>query len=217
MIRDILKLTVAAVLAFMIGVSLARLVGSKGHSNDAIVKMGSDGRPHCTAFVVSNKYAVTALHCVMDDIATVMAGEFVALPNTQLFDADNRALRDVKVHPPRDPRMDVAVLEGWFWDFKKLPMSRDYNDLAPGNTLVTCGYPFMTNILKCNDLESKGNFMQALGATGYMIFGYSGGPVTYNGKVIAVNSGLAEGTIVVAPALAMEALFNLPDFYTGVE
>lgn len=176
----------------------------------AIFKIGSAGNPTCTAFVIDDTHALTAEHCVQ---AQVFLSFFAPIPTIDVLTDDDQVLhKDVKVIHTRDARIDLALLVGDFSKHLKLSQNTHGIELDEKDNFLACGYPYGTKELVCSKVHPYENYMHMYKARGYMVYGFSGGPVINitKGVVVAVNTALTEDFIIITPITGLRGLFNLP-------
>ncbi len=154
--------------------------------------LGTNIRPHCSAFVVSKKYAMTAAHCV----------EFNGNPfgdRDLIF--DNKI--PVVVHW-FDSRLDIALLTGDFSKYKKLKL-KQYHLIIDMKTNLgyACGYPAASEPFRCTTIKDIRNYNFGFSGYGHMIPGMSGGPVVdaFTGEVIGINSAVDDDKYIFADIL----------------
>lgn len=173
---------------------------SQTNSHESIIRLVSpQGYFYCTGVVVDKNYALTAAHCVVNDLG-LMSEEDVIIYNSKSINTGMVA-KTVAI----DKYRDVAFLKGDFSNFT--PQTTDFNGthVKTGMKLKSCGFPSGQYDLFCVDLIQNGNRYFQYRATGMPIFkGCSGGPV-YNeqGVVVGVNSAVDENTIIIAPLVGV--------------
>ncbi len=169
---------------------------NKVNKYDSIIRLVSpDGYFYCTGFVVDNNYAITAAHCVLNDMG-IMNTDDVLIHNSHSFFTGVIA-KPVAVEKYRD----VAFLKGDFSEFSQQATDFNGKSIKTGMKLKSCGYPSGQYDMFCVDLIQNGNRYFQYRATGAPIFkGMSGGPV-YNeeGVAVGVNSAVDEDTIIISP------------------
>jgi len=199
-------------LALVLGLLLVVTVGSvfkhQVSLKPATFKIGQE-RPWCTAFAISDTVAVTAAHCVVDDVT-------LTTDQITMFDQNDVAFGVGKMQLAKHPLMDLATVTGDFSNRRKLPVPTGRFELDPNDHYDSCGFPMMTKTLTCshvkiNSIFADGGFVGASGP-GYMIFGMSGGPVFNTDKnvVVAVNTGLNGRELMFSPFIDIESQVAVP-------
>lgn len=178
-----------------------------------LIRLKLNGHMFCSASVVSDKYAITAAHCIAKNMD-------IDISVSDVNDVDTGIIAKPKEY---NTQLDYAVIEGDFRQFAKLELETDTDKLMHSwskDDLVTCGYP-MGGALYCNDLYNAQPFNFDWQATAHLYPGMSGGPVIdkETGKIIGVNSAVFENKSYFAPAVGIfQALaFNLEEPYVAPE
>lgn len=150
---------------------------------------------HCSAFVISNLYAVTASHCVVD------AYGFMTKDSIHIYDADLKDTGLIAVAASMDRRADLAVIMGNFAGFHKLKMDHVTGLMRLPGPFATCGFPWGSTPPLCNLFKPMGPFYEHVKGMGFLLPGMSGGPVIdmNSGMVGAINMALGDGFVIVAP------------------
>jgi S1-C subfamily serine protease len=153
-----------------------------------IVRIESQNRKSiCTAFVINDKQAITAAHCVEKELSL-----FSFLMPEDKFDVYNsegtKTTAVATVEEIADETSDIAILKGDFKNFEKLNVRKQYN-LVLKEPLLACGYPGGFKQLQCTYGVYAGTSYFSGLMTGYLAKGMSGGPVIdMNDEVVGVNS-----------------------------
>jgi hypothetical protein len=150
---------------------------------------------HCTAFVISNKLAVTAAHCVYGE------GYDLTKDDIMIY---NGELQDTKVIAKAGAlniRADLAVLVGDFSGFDKLQLNYISGFIGLHGPFMVCGFPWGNTPAICNPFAPMAAYYDKVRGGGLMSPGMSGGPVIddSNGVVAGVNVEVGNGYIAVAP------------------
>lgn len=174
----------------------------------AIFKIGAK-KPHCSAFVIDATHALTAEHCV------VTSGVFfdLPMPTINAFNDDDTVMKSgLVVTHARDPRIDLALLTGDFSDHLNLTHDPRGIHLDKEDQFIACGFPYVTKELVCSKIKPYENYGPMYKAQGYIVFGFSGGPVINitKGLVVGVNTALTDDFIVITPITGIRGFFSLP-------
>lgn len=181
----------------------ARLRGKDGEHNPIIRLKNLDGVFYCSAFVVSNEYAITASHCIMSKMDLLERIPF------RVFDDKNKDTNVLAMPLTKAARMDVAILRGNFKNFKKVVMpgpSQEYamvTSTSPG-PWISCGYPFDAE-LTCFPVSGLHQVDFFLAGGGQVYPGMSGGPLvdTSTNVVIGLNSASVGPDRYFTPLIAV--------------
>lgn len=171
-----------------------------------LIKLSRDGGAFCSAFVIDDKYAMTAAHCLD-------AGLGLGLNRKPLnILLENGTDSGVVATPVgMNNRVDVGLIMGDFSKF--IPYRVDFYGFSPTNKFGdyrTCGYPYLQNKVTCTVFKPQGNSGFSLVGSGFLIPGMSGGPVIdiANGYVMGVNSAMGNGAYI-APTLGALGTFGI--------
>ena len=141
----------------------------------------------CTAFVVSDEWAITAGHCTTAPKADeTLVGNAVPDKSKDVLwkedsfrvynsQGENLFLIVKPIVVKRFP--DFAVLLGDFKAFNKLKIKVDTVDTRVGQTIYTCGFPGGLSPAICNTGELTGTTYFSGLTNSYIAMGMSGGPV----------------------------------------
>lgn len=187
---------------------------SKTEGLDPLLRLSTtDGHFFCSAFVISDVYAITAAHCVLD-----FKGPFSYSINQHTIIAksdssDINITTEVKA-VAMSPSADYALLKGDFRNYKNLRMVFHPNDIiktiGESNGCYSCGYPWGGKSW-CTIVGAIDFYEFMIIAKGHLFPGMSGGPyicITSNGLVaVGTNSAVSESYTLIAPL--MELFANL--------
>lgn len=177
-------------------------------TRNPIIRLGSIKYTFfCSGVVISNEYALTAAHCVVDD-----AGKLD--PETiYISDVDGNFINDSASAVAIEKLRDIALIKGDFSEFASYEVDwegKHFNTLQRDRSAMACGFP-SGEALFCPYIFYQGNFFFQMAFSGGPIYkGQSGGPVFVmnNGVyyVIGVNSGVNFNSIIIAPAIGARSL-----------
>lgn len=198
-----LSLIVLLLIIALVAPSLRVLV-TGNHKKPAIVKMGYD-KAHCTAFVVSDQYAITAAHCILP-----IPNSYNPDVNVRIYAVDGSPLQDATVIINRS-QADIVALKGSFADYDHLEVNDDVNFRYNEETYAMKGYPYMSTKLHTSKIKLTENFQNGMCAKGWATFGFSGSPVIdlNTGKAIGVMSAIAQGYVIFYPIISMKEMLHL--------
>lgn len=146
--------------------------------------LASNGRTVCSAFVVSEHYAISAGHCI-DPYQTD-----IAVSNDDLTQVVNAKVMSV------DMKLDQALLIGDFSSFKPLVMG----SIEGKASLKNCGYAFGGDLV-CFDYKPDYNLGFMLKGKGYLYPVMSGGPLfdVKTNTVVGINVAVKENDLIHSP------------------
>jgi hypothetical protein len=190
---------------------LQHVVRNHLNKNPAIIQIGGL-TPNCSAFVVSNKYAITAKHCVVTNPLAMMLG--VGSPYTpQVTVFKNGSPLQIAEVIWNTRQVDVVALKGNFKNYHHLNPQDHEIHLSPKDSYQACGFPYGTPKMVCSDVQVLYNMKEAYAAIGYITYGFSGGPVinANKNKAVGVNSAISEGFMLFTPLVAIKEMLQLEE------
>lgn len=154
---------------------------------------------HCSAFVVSNKYAITASHCLVEADGQMTKGEIYVY---------NSDLRDTKVIAKAasiNTRSDQGAMIGDFRNFFKIRMNTDKGFMNLTGPYLACGFPWGATPPSCLPFKPQSGYYAETRGEGYLYPGMSGGPVidTITNLVAGINTEVHDGFVVVSPVIGL--------------
>lgn len=169
--------------------------------NPIVRLYNSSGGFFCTAVVIDIYHALTAAHCV-----TGFAGNLV--PDG----IEVRSIADAHISYAHaeglDNYKDSAIIRGDFRSVQSAAVDLTGNKKLPiGSVVRACGFPSGQYELYCIDATVTGNIGFQIKASGLpLIKGMSGGPVIFEGRVIAVNSAVTEDALVFGNIIGLHTM-----------
>lgn len=164
-----------------------------------------NGNTFCSGTVINATTIATAGHCLYMSMG--LFGTAPMFDKVEVRDAKNNSLGVVGFPGAFMPQLDQAILKGNFKLFKPMKIVTDPEELTKlrkeGTEFTACGFP-MGRELFCTALVFVQPVAFFWAAYGVLIPGMSGGPVIYNGQVVAINSAVEGAYAIVAPT------YNLP-------
>ena len=184
--------------------------GSRTHRAMIRIKGMMDGHGMCSATVISDAYALTAAHCVVDNRNRLVDNTF------DVYDEEDTKV-DIKAEAVAlDLARDIALVKSDFSDFY-IAQVESRSILPAGMDVMSCGFG-ADGYPACVTLKLAGNMVFRYVGTGGLIFqGFSGGPLLAenpNGGqqpvIIGVNSAVVSPGVLFGPIHNFEALWKLP-------
>lgn len=187
---------------------------SLGKISSLVRLQSKDGRFFCSGSVISNKYVLTAAHCIMDMNGGMFGGPPAMNPDPI------QVVSDVSSNPvvvkvwakakAGNPRADYGVIVGDFSRFEKAKLNLKSTlmyDVLKSKSIEVCGFPYgAASVCYPAKVRSKGlmKIFQFSFDT-FLYPGMSGGPVVdrESGLVFAVNSNVDEDNSNVAPIVGL--------------
>lgn len=185
-----------------------------GKKYDPIIKIVSNStRSMCSAFVISNEYAMTAAHCVVANYGNFDKKQALIKDPLDVYDTKGELTKTTVKAVAAVVYTDIALLKGDFQEFSKLMV--DYKGFLVGSTsgpFVVCGFPYGVKDLVCKPFlpAIEDNSFMIIG-NGVLFRGMSGGPVIdmSKGVVIAINEAVTSNGPRVTPVLGFFTIIGL--------
>lgn len=178
----------------------------------AIIKLyDSPDAFFCTAFVISNKYAVTAGHCLdeLNFIGATVIKTHPIIVKGELSEETGILVRAVGVNP----RLDWGLVVGDFSNFDKVRPVFDTLFKPSPIPLQACGFPMGKKDLWCSPFFPQGLMGFSVVGPGALFPGMSGGPVfdAITGNVVGVVSYASNGYVGIFPLIGLTAYFGIEE------
>lgn len=156
------------------------------------------GRFFCSGTVISDKYLITAAHCVGP--REIMPGFYSPGAVSVLIKSQTNKTEIASV-AGIDSVMDQAILQGNFkgWSQAGLETKTEAVVQAMGkHQLLSCGYP-LSGELYCAKISEAVQYVFSFAFTGYLFPGMSGGPVfdLTTGKIVGTNFAAIDDKILI--------------------
>ena len=172
---------------------------------DAIIRLYKKDKFSCTGFVIDDRYALTAAHCIVD--------KRLKLDNRKIpiFDRMDKNTGIIAISAGVRNRLDTGIIAGDFRDFAKMSIYTDSFKLSDLKVMA-CGFPFGRKKVMCQQFQWNGHHYFRLSARGFLYPGMSGGPVIdKSGYVIGINSAVSRGGVVFATLVGILAQFGIEE------
>lgn len=213
-------LTYDNIKAFAQGYNTPRLlqsrIGLPHFSNDAdssLIDTGTkplvrihnqDDQFVCSGTVVSNKYILTAAHCLVDDYGKMSTQKYkIHILNSNLLAATMVIESEAAAI---NTQTDYALMTGDFSNVNRYKMALgNAASLTRSKTVVTCGYPYGGEPI-CYGTNAKfSTYLFRVATQGTLYPGMSGGPVydLERNIILGVNSAAGQGFIIVSTLVGL--------------
>jgi len=159
----------------------------------------------CSAFVISDDYALTAAHCIDKD--GTLSTEEIFIESSTMEDTGTTA-----IPAAMNLRGDIGAIVGDFKNFKKLRVEvPPLGFLGKKGPFVACGYPYGDQLLCVNFIPSGTEYFSVIGG-GFLFPGMSGGPVidASSGTVAGVNCYVSTGFVGIGNLTGVFASLDIP-------
>jgi hypothetical protein len=159
---------------------------------------------YCTAFVVTDKYAITAGHCLLSHKGDL---------TKDIIQVRDPKLKETGVYAKAasiNTRADLGVITGDFRTFKKFAIDADGLLSKPG-PFYACGFGYGNAPPQCYPFKPTGIYGFAIKGNGFMYPGMSGGPVIdrATGAIVGVNIEVGDSFVVAAPLVGFLGALEL--------
>lgn len=182
------------------------IVTSEKNTYGSIIRLEhGDFGFYCTAVVIDGNYALTAAHCLNNEIGLMSDREIVIYDQNQTYTGVKAKAAAV------DNTRDIGFIQGDFRDFEAAKVDFTGEDIKVGMVMTACGFPSGQFIKFCVDLVLYGNYQFRYRTQGPPIFrGMSGGPVVAsNGHVVGINSAVDNNSVIIAPLVGVLEILGL--------
>lgn len=165
-------------------------------------------RSHCSAFVVSDSYAVTAAHCLVDE------DEFMMTDDIGVFDVKDNDTGVRAVAGGVNLRVDYGILKGDFSKFNKLHVGRPLvGFLSKNGPFISFGYPWGGDLMAVQVALAPGyNKFFDIHMIGPIYPGMSGGPVVDvdSGEAVGINHAVDDVGVLITPMVEIFKGMKIP-------
>jgi hypothetical protein len=174
---------------------------------EALIRLtNSKGQHICSAFVVSNRYAITAAHCLDEASGILTRKKF------KVFDIERKDTGIEVEAVGLVNRMDMGLVMGDFSGFKKLSLDSPPKGFLgrESSVFAACGFPMGDKELCIPQLVGPNiYFMVQVDRPVYP--GMSGGPVIdlKDGTVVGIISSTERGGSLMAPIVSIWSAFGI--------
>ncbi len=170
------------------------------------------GRFFCSGSVISDKYILTAGHCVLISMP-IIDMKMLNLEEIEIRAEDGSATGVTVMAYRAQLQSDLAILTGDLHIFEKAKVITQPAEVIKAyerNNLKACGYPY-GGALFCNLIHFRHIRVFAMSAEGYLYPGMSGGPVIdqSTGAIVGVNSAIDGEYLVEVPTTELYSMFDL--------
>lgn len=170
--------------------------------NEALVSIEVNGRFQCSATVISNRYVLTAAHCLVEGSSRSLIKRSIKIISLSGESVEAKAAAV-------NLRADYGLITGDFTGFNKFPIDTDpAHDVLitdPMAQLLLCGFPWGATRVCYGTQSPVQKYYEFLAVAGQLYPGMSGGPVINRNTnmIVAVNSAVTNGAVIVAPIIGL--------------
>lgn len=159
------------------------------NAKSAVVRLSLMGSNSCSATIISDRYAITAAHCIPP--LAEMYGYLLSVGKPPIFVVGTKIAAAPVVN---NERLDVALIEGDFASLNRgVEVDRFKGEVYEVKEALLCGYALFTDVLRCTKAKRIGNSFFSAKFDTVGIPGQSGGAVlSLDGKLIGVIQGVDE-------------------------
>lgn len=170
----------------------------------------------CTAVVVSNKYAITAKHCLVVHPKSFTGALYQRLSH-HYFNRVKIVRGDGAIIGLAEPvenknKHDVIAIRGNFSANAHMSVQNREWLISSSRPYVVMGHSWNAPYLTYSTVFFETTYYEATIVKGYFVYGNSGSPVVdpQTGMVVAIATAIGDGYNVAVPLLGIAGMLNLP-------
>lgn len=177
----------------------------------------------CTGTVISNRYIITAAHCLIDDDGMLRKTiNIVGIKNTS-----NNPLTVTAIPAAINSRSDIGLVVGNFETFQKIKINTSITytienigfkniniyglQIQIPPQIISCGFAWGEQTFACVKVQNIQPYGTQLGGVSFMYPGMSGGAVvdSISNVLFGVNTGVSGSYSIYSPLVGMFDYFGI--------